>query len=158
MNEVLSKLRSDEVVVLVFLSGGVLIALTAIVAHHWRRLRQLEIETALKQTLLQKGMNAEEIERVVNATQGATYADTPPVTTLNDKQLEAKIAADLAAHGVSTNLIEKALEAVMGAGSDTKRAVAEMVPQMIENGTDDDLILTAIQTLCRADAHALPAR
>jgi hypothetical protein len=157
MNEVLSKLRSDELAVLLFLSIGALIALTAIVAHHWRRLRQLEIETALKQALLQKGMNAEEIERVVNATQGAAHAGTPPVTTLNDKQLEAKIAADLAAYGVAADRIEQALEAVMGAGSDTKRAVAEIVPQMIENGTDEGLILTAIQTLCRADAHALPA-
>ena len=47
---------------------GILISLGCTIAHSWRRVRQTEDENALKQTMLEQGLSADEIERVVRAT------------------------------------------------------------------------------------------
>jgi hypothetical protein len=47
--------------------AGLVIGVTALVTHHWRGVRQFETEAALKQEMLQRGMSAEDIERVLRA-------------------------------------------------------------------------------------------
>jgi hypothetical protein len=57
-----------EVVVLTILAlVGLLISLTAILAWNWRRVRQFETEAALKQEMIQRGWNSDDIERVLRA-------------------------------------------------------------------------------------------
>ena len=48
---------------------GPLIAMVAIVASQWRRVRIAEMDSALKQQMLDKGMSAAEIEQVVRSSQ-----------------------------------------------------------------------------------------
>jgi hypothetical protein len=46
---------------------GVLIVVGSALANAWRRVRITEAEMALKQDMLERGMSAEEIERVMKA-------------------------------------------------------------------------------------------
>jgi hypothetical protein len=48
---------------------GILVLTVAVpvITHHWFRVRRLEMETALKQDMLQRGMTAEEIKMVMEA-------------------------------------------------------------------------------------------
>src|SRR5262245_61201373 len=48
---------------------GALVALVAILAHQWRAVRRTEMELALKQDMLRRGLSVEEIERVLRASQ-----------------------------------------------------------------------------------------
>jgi hypothetical protein len=61
-------------VALIF-GGWVLVALVGTVAKNWRRVRESEHLAALKQTLAEKGMSAEEIERVIRAAPAAADKD-----------------------------------------------------------------------------------
>ena len=45
--------------------SGAVIAVTAIVSTHWRKLRQAELEASLKHEMLDRGMSAEEIALVM---------------------------------------------------------------------------------------------
>jgi hypothetical protein len=67
MEDLLSRLHSDDVTgivifVLTFLAG-MIVWLTL----QWRLHRRTELEAALKQDMLNRGMSAEEIERVMRA-------------------------------------------------------------------------------------------
>ena len=51
---------------LVFVVGSV-IAVIAIVLPHWRRVREVEAASRLKQKMVDRGFSADEIERVLSA-------------------------------------------------------------------------------------------
>ena len=51
---------------LVFVMAGV-VAVSAIVLPHWRRVREVEASSRLKQKMIDRGYSADEIERVLNA-------------------------------------------------------------------------------------------
>lgn len=51
---------------IVFVVGGV-IAVFAIVLPHWRRVREVEAASRLKQKMIDRGFSADEIERVLKA-------------------------------------------------------------------------------------------
>ena len=59
---------------IIFLVGG-LIAVTAIVAHQWRRAQKSSDDARLKEQMLQRGFSAEEIERVIKAGAGDELSD-----------------------------------------------------------------------------------
>jgi hypothetical protein len=54
-------------VFLVF-SSLTLVGVVGILAGAWKRVRQLEIEAGLKQDMLQRGLSADDIKKVVEAT------------------------------------------------------------------------------------------
>lgn len=56
---------------LVFWGAIVLICTVPVVCHYWCENRRAEQEAALKRDMLQRGMSAEEIERVLAAHTGA---------------------------------------------------------------------------------------
>jgi hypothetical protein len=47
-----------------------LVFMVWIIAQSWKRVRQLDIEGALKKEMLDRGMSAEDIERVIGASTG----------------------------------------------------------------------------------------
>jgi hypothetical protein len=71
MTEYLSKMDPDELMgyLLGFLvvGGGLLCALIAILGYFWHAGRKTEIEAALKQDMLNRGMSAEQIRTVLDA-------------------------------------------------------------------------------------------
>ena len=59
--------QPGQLIGLVAVSGGLVVAAIAIIASHWCRVRLGEIEASLKQQMLEKGMSAAEIEQVIKA-------------------------------------------------------------------------------------------
>lgn len=70
IEQFISKLQPHDLVAVLVLTLGAVIALVAIVATQWRMHKRTEVEAALKQEMLARGMSAEDIERVIKA--GAT--------------------------------------------------------------------------------------
>jgi len=71
MDGMLAKLNGAQIIALTAIIGTLVlfasIALAGIIVPHWRRVRQLEAETKLKQELLAAGMSPLEIIQIVEA-------------------------------------------------------------------------------------------
>jgi hypothetical protein len=67
MSEVFSRLNGGEMIGLVAVSGGLLCGLVAIFMGIWHEHRKSEINGALKQDMLNRGMSAEDIRTVLEA-------------------------------------------------------------------------------------------
>ena len=67
MPELLSRFDPGEMIGLVAVSGGLLCGLVAIVMGIWHEHRKTEINAALKQEMLNRGMSADEIRTVLDA-------------------------------------------------------------------------------------------
>lgn len=57
---------SDEIAVIAILSS-MTVAVIGILAHQWRRVRVAAYNARLKQLMIERGMTADEIERVLSA-------------------------------------------------------------------------------------------
>jgi hypothetical protein len=55
------------IIPVIAIAGGILVAVVAILAGTWHKNRKTEMEIALKQDMLNRGMSVEEIERVMRA-------------------------------------------------------------------------------------------
>jgi hypothetical protein len=55
------------IIPVIAIAGGLLVGMVAILAGTWQKNRQIELEIGLKQDMLNRGMSAEEIERVIKA-------------------------------------------------------------------------------------------
>jgi hypothetical protein len=49
----------------VFWTAITLICTVPVIGHYWYKIRRLEIDSALKHAMIERGMSAEEIERVL---------------------------------------------------------------------------------------------
>jgi hypothetical protein len=67
MEDLLSRLTSSDVTGIVFFGLAFLAGMVVWLTLQWRLHRRTEIEAALKQDMLNRGMSAEEIERVLRA-------------------------------------------------------------------------------------------
>jgi hypothetical protein len=67
MAEWLAKVEFGEVIGFVAVVGGLLCGMVAIIGHFWYELRRTEAESALKQEMLARGMSAEDIRTVLEA-------------------------------------------------------------------------------------------
>ena len=66
--EALTKMDEDVLVIGIIMIMMVLIAVTAGVTATWYRCRKLQIEADLKMEMIERGMSADEISQVLNAT------------------------------------------------------------------------------------------
>lgn len=57
---------------LIMWTAVVLLSMGPILAHFWWKVRRDEVEAALKQDMLARGMSVDEIERVLNAGRGGS--------------------------------------------------------------------------------------
>jgi hypothetical protein len=116
--ELLSRLSQDQLVVVVFMLCGFLVAAIAVVAHHWQKVRLAQVEAALKQHMLDKGMSAPEIEKVLKASSAheeETQEEVP--FTGNPADDKAKLLRILLDNSYSGNDIERLLRAAYGPSS-----------------------------------------
>jgi hypothetical protein len=71
MEALLSRLASEDVAAMVFFALAFLAGLIVWLTWQWRLHRRTEIEAALTQEMLNRGMSAEEIVRVLRARSGS---------------------------------------------------------------------------------------
>lgn len=83
MSDILSKLDGGEILGLfgialgmIGLIGGITVAVTKVVAAHYRRSQLDEMEATLKMEMIQRGMSAGEIKQVLEARMGSTGASS----------------------------------------------------------------------------------
>ena len=77
MHEFLMKLDTEAILALagmlvgvVAILGGITVAITKVVAAHYRKTQLDEMEATLKLEMIQRGMGADEIQRVLEARMG----------------------------------------------------------------------------------------
>jgi hypothetical protein len=70
MFEWLSQQSAGQLIGLTAVLMGPLIAIVAIASAAWARVRRMEMEASLKEQMIERGMSADEIERVLAAGQG----------------------------------------------------------------------------------------
>jgi hypothetical protein len=68
----LSRFNNGELIGLVSVAGGLVVAIIAIIGHYWHDNRRNEIAGALKQDMLNRGMTAEQIRLVLEAGEKTT--------------------------------------------------------------------------------------
>ena len=74
MYEYLMRFSPWEMIVLVSIVGGLFVIIFAVAGDFWHRVRKVEIETKLKQDMLDRGMSAEEIRTVLDAGKNNSFA------------------------------------------------------------------------------------
>ena len=83
MHDLLSKLDNDAVIALsgmlvgvVAIFGGISVAITAVVANHFRKKQLDDMEATLKMEMIERGMSAADIRQVLEARMTARTAPT----------------------------------------------------------------------------------
>jgi hypothetical protein len=75
----LDSLRGEVLSPLVGLLIMAILAISVVGIIQWRKIRQAEMETALKQQMLERGMSANEIAQVMSASPSKTSMNLPVV-------------------------------------------------------------------------------
>src|SRR5213082_2180002 len=78
MSELLNHIPSHDVAGLLFAVVAGVVTLGVFIARYWWKVRRAEIDAALKHDMLQRGMGAEDIERVLRASPAPAEPPAPP--------------------------------------------------------------------------------
>jgi hypothetical protein len=78
MFEAIFERQPSLLVPVVAITGSAIVSIVWIVAHYWKRVRQIDVETSLKQDMLNRGLSAVEIERVLWASSDGPQAPPSP--------------------------------------------------------------------------------
>jgi hypothetical protein len=70
LQDLTNAIGRDQVFVLILLGLSALVGLAFFIPIQWRKVRQAEIEAALKHAMLERGMSAADIKQVLDATTG----------------------------------------------------------------------------------------
>jgi hypothetical protein len=89
--------------------GSAVVFTVWIIAHYWGRARQLEMEAALKQDMLNRGLSAADIERVLFASSRRDEAPPEPTETISDN--EYYLVEKMLEEGHSVEEIERLVRA-----------------------------------------------
>ena len=153
MSEFFSRLPGHDIVAVVAVVGGLLIAAIAIVVNNWRRVRIAEMEGALKQQMLEKGMAAGDIEQVLRASKETRGPCAHSGSPAPDR---STLVHAMAENGYSGEDIERILHAFDASGSHggcgshseaILREKAAIAHNLVENGmeaADIERVLLAI--------------
>ena len=115
MHDVFARFHPDELIGLTAVVGGFLVVLTWIAAHSWRKVRQVEAETALKNELVQRGLSVADIERVMRAGRpraGMWHLSENTRLQMEKAEQRVALAERLVQQGMSSEEVERVLNAV----------------------------------------------
>jgi hypothetical protein len=90
--------------------AGCTVGLAAVIANNWRSVRRAEVEAALKQDMLNRGMTVEQIERVVRASNVSEEGGKTDPISDNEMHLVERMVDE----GRSTEEIERVIRAFKG--------------------------------------------
>ena len=115
MHDVFARFHPDELIGLTAVVGGFLVALAWIGAHYWRKVRQVEAETALKNELVQRGLSVADVERVMRSGKpraGLWHLSENTRLQLEKAEQRVALVERLVQQGMSSEEIERVLNAV----------------------------------------------
>ncbi len=105
------------------LIGSTIVFTVWILAHYWKHTRQIDVESSLKQDMLNRGLTAADIERVLWASSDGPpqrpAPDTQEVITDNEYYLVEKMIEE----GKSAEEIERLIRAFKGDRSTAIRTI-----------------------------------
>ncbi len=138
--EVLGNLPGILTVTLLF-GGWIIVAIVARISKTWRMVQESEHQAALKQTMIERGMSADDIERVLRAGPGSVEEAEHEDTTERTKKL--------AEHGVPGTALEQIVGTYRSAGPGTKKTIAKTVVAMLDGGAETEQLLAVVRALGR---------
>jgi hypothetical protein len=104
-----------------------------------RRARESEHLAGLKQTMIEKGMSVEDIERVLRASAKLPEEEDSPVVVLAEYLGQGTFQADT---------IEEIVSLIRAADPTTQRTASKALIRLIENGGDGEQALATARGLC----------
>jgi hypothetical protein len=110
MVEFLSRFNGGELIALTSVIMGPLMIAIIVVASQWRKVRVAEVEGALKQQMVDKGMSAAEIEQVMKANSDPKTIYVP-IPGGNEAQDKADLVQRMVDEGYQGEDIERVLKA-----------------------------------------------
>jgi hypothetical protein len=108
---------------------GALVGIVAIIANQWRNVRSAEVEAALKQDMLTRGLSVDEIERVVRATNKSSKSKPEWARSKKDpiSDNEYYLVEKLVDEGKSAEEIERIIKALKAGGRSANMQAVERV-------------------------------
>jgi hypothetical protein len=158
-------LDGSEVIAILAIGGplavGLVLGLAGIICANWRQVRQHQSEIALKSEMIRKEMRVEDIERIIRATGPWTSKTSKPnsfqLAMMAPRQLDARVATLLAGWELDAEKIDHAVGAVVAANVETKRAVAEALQEMCDQGVDANEMVACVLALCKSSPTGITA-
>jgi hypothetical protein len=127
--------------------GWIAVSVISSIAKNWRKVQESEHAAALKQSMIERGMSVDEIERVLRAA---------PATSDSEEALDesTRISKKLAEHGVPGPAVEHIVGAYHAANPGTKKTLSATVVAMLDGGADSEQVLAAVRAIARPSATA----
>jgi hypothetical protein len=142
--------------ILIILFVGIGWMLTSIISSwskHWRDIRLGEAEAALKTKMVERGMSADEIERVLRSEQSPkAKAEQAPLAN-PPKQTHGPLFSMIANGAEAQGMVR-----VIEAGLPVKETPADVASWMSDNGYDVDDIAVVLQAMKRGGEGPKPER
>ncbi len=133
-----------------FLFGGwIFVAVIGSLAKNWRKVHESEHLATLKQSMIERGMSAADIERVLRA------GPDSPEDASGDAATE--LSSKLAEHGVPGPVMEQVLGAFRAAQPGTRKVLSKTVVAMLDNGAEGEQVLAAVRALSRTGPPEQPS-
>jgi hypothetical protein len=126
-----------------FLFGGwIIVAIVGSITKNWRKVHESEHQAALKQSMIERGMSAEDIERVLRAGPAEAYEEA----TRDDT---TELTKQLAEHGIPAQALEQIVGTYRSAGPEVKKTLSKTVIAMLDGGAKSDQVLAVVRALSR---------
>jgi hypothetical protein len=135
MFDLLQRLDGGEILGLVAITGGVLVAVIAIVMGVWSSMHHASHQTALKREMLARGMSIDEIERL-SLSEEERKARLKADQKVRKAQIDADLKRDMVARGVSVGEVQQ----LTGSGAKPEEeamALADTIVRMVRDGELD---------------------
>jgi hypothetical protein len=125
-----------------FLFGGwIIVAIVGSIAKNWRRVHESEHQAALKQSMIERGMSAGDIERVLRAGPGYLEESWKDDTT--------ELTKKLAEHGVPGPACEQIVGTYRNISAGEKKTMLKTVTAMLDGGAESEQVLAVVRALGR---------
>ncbi len=104
--------------------GSAVVCTVWIIAHYWKRLRQIDIEVSLKQDMLNRGLSAADVERVLWASSDGPQAPPSPEARESISDNEYYLVEKMLEEGRSVEEIERLVRSFKGDRATVNQTIA----------------------------------
>jgi hypothetical protein len=125
--------------------GWIIVAVVKAVTNNWRKIHESEHQAVLKQSMIERGMGADDIERVLRAGPDSFDKGAGDAAT--------ELSKELAEHSVPAPAMEQILNAFRSANPGDRKVLSNTVSAMLNGGADSEQVLAAVRALTRPAAE-----